>query len=202
MTPDDAARVTKELTGLPVLVVLREPAFARYLTASIKDWLSALGRSSIDLVALELDEIRDLKAGGLVQPLVDARARGEIGAYGFVGETANDAEWLALNTSGRFVMTSYGLENQTAAYRALATASEYGMAVISESGPEGLQADPRATAFALAQAAKALPIRTRLLPAGIKPMSPEDCDEAWASYALKHPEPEKLPRGRPPASTG
>lgn len=202
MTPGNGAALTDRLQSLPVLVILREPSFARYLRANLIKWLEALGRDRIDLVGLEVDEIRDLKAGGLVQPLVDARARGQIGQFGFVGETANDAEWLALNSSGRFIITAYSLKEQAAGYRAMAAAREYGMAVIAEPESETSQQDPRTSGFAIAQARHALSIRTRLLASSIEPMSEEDCELAWEAYSSEYPEPEKLPRGRPPAGAG
>ncbi|MEQ9453216.1 MAG: hypothetical protein RLN76_01315 [Phycisphaeraceae bacterium] len=199
-TPESAAELDGVVGHSPVLVIVEEPSFARYLSAGLDRWREALGRQRLDLVALSVDEIRDLKGGGLLQPLVDGRAAGKIGAIGFVGDTANDTEWLAMNTAGRFLITRFTLKDQSAWYRAIPTATEYGMTVIGEVADDvGEDGGLGGAAFALGRSPQVLPMRATPLPSGVEPMDEAGLARAWAGYSATHAEPEKLPRGRPPA---
>ncbi|QDU72094.1 aldo-keto reductase family protein [Mucisphaera calidilacus] len=194
---DDAAAIATTLNDHPLLLVLEEPDFARHLTKAIDDWHHALGRT-IDLIALHTHDITDLKAGGLLQPLTNARTNQTCRYYGFAADNANDAEWLAKNTAGRFLLTPFHRHDQSARYRAIPTAHEYGMAVIAEPHPD-TEADPEAAAFALGHAHECLPIRLTPPPEDASPMTDEQREAAWTAWTRDNPPPPPLPRSRPPA---
>lgn len=197
-TPEDAEAICEFLGSVPVMVVLEEPSFARYLPPAIEAWREAVGKACLDLIVLRAEEVSDLKGGGMLQPLQEARNTGGCLQFGFACEDANEAEWLAKNTVGRVIALPYHVQDQSAWYRAIPTIHEYGMAAIAVAAPE-LEADPLASRFALGRWRDCLPIRHTAVPHDLIPMPEDELERVWDAYRQNHEEPPALPRSRPPS---
>ncbi|MEX0744190.1 MAG: hypothetical protein WD118_01200, partial [Phycisphaeraceae bacterium] len=75
-----------KLGDLPVLLVVPEPSFARRLPASIEKRMEALGRERIETLMLQVDEVTELKSGGLLQTLFNLRDRGAVAHLGLASD--------------------------------------------------------------------------------------------------------------------
>ncbi len=196
--PDDGDELLEHIGGtvgqMPVLLGVREPAFARQLRGLIERRLATLGRDRVSAVVMWCDEAVDLKGGHMPATLQALRDAGTIQAYGLAHDDPLAIEWIVQNVGARIAVTRYGLHEQTARYRALPTAEEYGylcMAMLERSDEASLR-------FALAESARALPILDCPLPQGFEPMSPHEVAQAWGRWRETHEEPPPLPRSRPP----
>ncbi len=179
---------------LPVLLGIAEPAFARQLRDSIMNKLALLGRDSIDALVLHVDDPAEIKSGGMLQTMFELRDKGIVGQMGLAHPDAQVAEWLSINAAVRLIGLAYDLADQSAAYRAIPSAYEYGMSPFALTCP---QTDD-AIRFALAQTPLALPVLDRPIPMGLTPMSRAEVDHTWQAYSEEHPPPPPLKRGRPP----
>jgi len=180
--------------GLPVLLGIAEPAFARQLQGSVMQRLNLLGRDTIDALVLHVDDPAEIKSGGMLQTMFALRDSGAVGCLGLAHRDPNVAEWLAINTAIRLLGVSYSLGDQSARYRTLSRADEYGMSAFALHCPH----DPPSTRFALAEAGRVLPVMDRPIPTGFTPMSADEVDLVWQRYGAEHPPPPMLERGKPP----
>lgn len=180
--------------GLPMLLGIAEPTFARQLEGAVMQRLSLLGRDTIDALVLHVDDPAEIKSGGMLQTMFALRERGVVGCLGLAHPNPNVAEWLAINSAVRLLGVSYSLDDQAARHRALSSAAEYGMSAFALSCPR----DDRAVRFALAQADRVLPVMDRPIPTGLTPMSADEVTRAWQRFGQEHPPPPPLERGKPP----
>jgi len=196
---EDAAleRAAAALADWPVLLVVDEPAFARRLRPGIEQRLAALCRERVEALMMRVDEPPELKSGSMLQTLFELRDTGRVGAIGLAHDEARSAEWLATQTAARLLGVNYGLHEQSARYRALGAAAEHGMAPVGLRPPD--PGDREAVRFALGEAARVLPVLSCPPPADLSPMRESEVASAWSAWRAAHPEPEPLPRGRPPA---
>lgn len=181
-------------TGMPVLLAIKEPAFARQLRDSILQRLNALGLDRVDALVLHVQDPAEIKSGGLLQTMFELRDSGTVGCLGLAHPDSTVAEWLSLNAATRLLGLTYSLHDQSAAYRAIPSAQEYGMSAFDLTCPD----DDEAIRFALAQSNQVLPVLDRPIPTGLTPMNNDQAAEAWQTYSQNHPPPEPLKRGRPP----
>ncbi|MEX0653157.1 MAG: hypothetical protein WD534_07825 [Phycisphaeraceae bacterium] len=207
---DDAVleAAAPHVAGLPVLLIVAEPSFARRLPGQIEQRMAALGRSHVEALMLRVDEPTELKSGGLLQTLFGLRDRGAVDHLGLASHDPLAVEWLAGNTAVRLLGLPYSLADQTVRWRALARAAEYGMATISltpppeppgpPESPPPRPVDEAGLRFALAEAGRVLPLLDRPLPEPWAPMPAGQAEAAWDDYRARHDEPAPLPRGRPP----
>jgi hypothetical protein len=177
------------------MLTLAEPRFARTFREDILLRLQWLGLDRAEVIVLSVNDAQELKGGGLLQVLFDLRAQGVVGEIGLAHANDRTAEWLALHSAARVLVTDYSLGNQSARYRTLQTARDYGMAVVALHPPARNQPSLR---FALGQAATVLPVLDHPLPEGITPMSVAETQSCWDEYQRTHAEPDPLPRSTPP----
>ena len=193
---DDAllGQAGQALEGLPVLLGVNEPAFARQLEGEIERRMALLGRDRLDALVLYVDDPAEVKSGGMLQTMFSLRDRGVIGSLGLAHRDPRAAEWLAINTAVRLLGVNYGLEDQSTGYRALPAAADYGMSAYSLDCPH----DEGAVRFALAQSERVLAVLDRPIPAGLRPMTAEEAEAARNEYKQDNPPPQPLKRGLPP----
>ncbi len=200
--PMDADALLKQagqaLEGLPVLLGVAEPAFARQLEGKVLDRMRMLGRDRLDALVLHVDDPAEVKSGGMLQTMFTLRERGVVGSLGLAHRDPRAVEWLAQNTAVRLLGVSYALEDQATGYRALSSAAAYGMSAYALDCPP----DEGATRFALAQCGYVLPVLDRRIPAGLRPLPKDEVDRAWSDYKEAHPVPPPLERGKPPVVGG
>lgn len=180
----------------PVLVGIQEPEFTRTLPGLIEARLKALGRKSIDVLTLWVQDPAELKAGGSLHTLMKLREQGVIHHLGLAHAEVRSAEWLAINMAVRVLHLPYSLHDQAARHRAIGAAFESEMACLSHDSTD--VRDEQALRFALGDASRVLPVVASPIPENLTPMSPEEIEQAWASYQQSHPAPAPLPRSRPP----
>jgi hypothetical protein len=186
---------------LPLLLGVHEPEFSRRLPELVNRRVAALGRARVELLVLWVDDSRSLKGGGALQGLFKLREQGVIGHLGLAHQDVREAEWLALHTHGRAILTPYHLADQAARYRLFDAAEEHGMVVIATGAwADGKYSpiEPESEAFSLAESARALPI----LSAPPRDEPAFDSEQAWREYQAAHPAPDPLPRGGPPVGEG
>lgn len=183
------------LADLPVLLRVREPAFARQLPDLLNRRFAALGRNSIEIVMLEVDEVADLKGGGMMQTLTQWREAKRILHLGLAHEDVRNVEWLARSTPARALSVPLSLADQSARYRTIPAAVEFGMARVAAAPPDD---DGDALRFALGTADLALPVLDRPLPENVTPMSATEVEAVWAAYQSSHEPPAPLARSQPP----
>lgn len=193
---DDAmlALAGAKIEGLPVLLGVTETAFARQLEGKILDRMQMLGRERIDALVLHVDDPAEVKGGGMLQTVYTLRERGVVGSVGLAHRDPRAVEWLAANTAVRLLGVSYSLEDQSAGYRALPAAADYGMSGYVLDSPRG----EGAIRFALAQAKCVLPVLDRPIPSDLMPMAKDQAEAIWNDYKQSHPPPPLLKRGLPP----
>jgi hypothetical protein len=180
--------------GLPVLLGISEPAFARQLEATVMQRLELMGRNRVDALVLHVDDPSEIKSGGMLQTMFGLRERGVVGCLGLAHPDANVAEWLTINSAVRLLGTNYALGGQSARHRAISSASEYGMSTFALECPS----DDQSVRFALAETGRVLPVMDRPIPAGLMPMSAQEVALMWQQYGEEHPPPPPLQRGKPP----
>jgi hypothetical protein len=180
--------------GLPVLLGIAEPAFARQLESAVMQRLSLMSRDSIDALVLHVQDPAEIKSGGMLQTMFSLRDRGVVGCLGLAHADPNVAEWLSINAAVRLLGVSYSLEDPSARHRALPSAAEYGMSAFSLRCPM----DDSGLRFALAEARRVLPVMDRPIPTEVTPMPSDQADRAWDDYRQGHPPPPALERGKPP----
>ena len=188
---------TRVATRWPVMLGLREPPFVRQLGDLVRKRIDALSLERVEVLTLWIDEIQDLKTGGLLQTLYEIREQGLARYIGLACQEARGAEWIAINTAVRVLVLPYHLFDQTARYRALAAACDHGMACLAL-GPHTEHLD--SARFAVGQSRSALPVMDGPLPADLKPMDEREIERCWLDYQAEHEEPQPLPRSKPPAS--
>lgn len=181
-------------TSCPMMLIEKEPVFVRHFRETILRHLDALRRSSIDVIAVHVEEPADLKAGGLMQTMMQLRDQGVVRHIGVCHGDARAAEWLVENAGARVLGTHYGLTNQHAAHRVIPKAAEYGMACIRLT-PTVNEDDLR---FALMESNRVLPLCNQPIPVKITPFSQEERQSAWMTWQASHEPPLPLDRGRPP----
>lgn len=186
------------LNGLPVLLGVAEPTFARYLEDEVLRRMKLLGLTRVEALVLHVDDPAEIKSGGMLQTMFSLRDRGAVGHLGLAHPDATVAEWLAVNAAVRLLGVDYSLADQSAGHRALTAAAEHGMSVFALVSP----GDEDAVRFSLAEAGRVLPVLDRPLGEGFKPMTPGEVDRAWENYRVAHPPPPALLRGRPPIAGG
>jgi len=180
--------------GLPVLLGVAEPAFARQLEGEVMQRLSLLGRERIEALVLHVEDPAEIKSGGMLQTMFSLRERGVVGCLGLAHPDPHIAEWLSMNAAVRLLGVSYSLGDPSARHRALPSAAEYGMSAFSLDCP----GDDSAVRFALAEARRILPVMDRPISKGLTPLSTDQADRAWDDYRQAHPPPPPLERGKPP----
>ncbi len=193
---DDAmlAAAAPRLADLPVLLNLREPAFARRLAGPDRGQASRPGPVALDMLALWVADVADLKGGAMMQTLRRLHDEGVVGYLGLGHLDVRNVEWLALHTPARVLVLPFSLEDQAARYRAITAARDYGMACVAAAPAVGVDA----IRFALGASGWVLPVLEAPLPSGIAPMTPAQVEQAWQAYREAHAEPAPLPSSRPP----
>ncbi len=193
-TDDVLEQAGPHVDGLPVLLGVTEPAFARQLEGEILRRLALLGQDRVEALVLHIDDPAEIKSGGMLQTMFALRERGVVGCLGLAHPDPIVAEWLSINAAVRLLGVNYALEDQAAGYRAISSATEYGMSVFTLGCPQTDQA----VRFALAEARRVLPVMDRPIPKGLTPMPAEEVSLAWQRYGEEHPPPPPLQRGKPP----
>ncbi len=188
------ASVGRESGDLPVLLGIAEPAFSRQLEGEILRRMALLGRQRVDALVLHVEDPAEVKSGGMLQTLFTLREKAVTGVLGLAHPDGRAAEWLSQNAAVRLLGVNYSLEDQSAAFRTLDSAREYGMDTFGLVCPESVEA----IRFALAEHERMLAVLDRPIPAGLEPMTEKEREQAWNNYKLSHSEPAKLPRGLPP----
>lgn len=213
--PDDSASVlaaaAPHLHGAPIMLIMREPRFARQFDDDLKSRLASLGVDRLAVLALWSHDPADLKSGGVMQRMAALRERGVVSHLGLVHTDVRQAEWIASHTNVRVLGMPYGLADQSARYRAIAAAHEYGMACVAmppqpatngDDAPPTLRlAQPQeadALRFAAGEGARALPILDRPPNAAFTPMTGDEVEARWQSWQSSHAAPAPLPRSLPP----
>ncbi|MFA9477864.1 hypothetical protein ACERK3_06090 [Phycisphaerales bacterium AB-hyl4] len=198
ITPDDddalLAAAAPQLADLPVMLIMPEPSFARRFPGSIESRMQALGRDRLDALMLHVDDVTELKSGGLLQTMFDLRTSNVVTHLGLASDDPRGVEWLAGNTAVRLLGVPYSLTDQAVRHRALPAAAEYGMAAVALTSP----ADEAGLRFALAERERVLPLLDRPLPETWPAMSEDEVEAAWQRFQADQPPPAALPRGRPP----
>jgi hypothetical protein len=190
---DDLLAAARELPDLPVMLCVAEPTFARQLSAELESRLAALGRPTIEVLTLQVKDPAELKSGGLLQTLFAMREAGRVRHIGLATHDVLAAEWLALNTAARVLQLPWSQADQSARYRAVPAAIDYGMTCIA------LQPTaPRDTPYALAAGSLVHPLLDRPIDADTTPLTAEAMEESWRDYQQTHAPPPPLPRSRPP----
>lgn len=203
--PADGARpsLATSWKGRLLLGMTVEETQARVATRVI-GWLDRLGPRVVGLV-LQGVSTGQIKAGRAVDRL--SRLRRDRGLPLWCIEAPDnvlDAEWLIENTPTHGVILRYDASDQSAAYRALQSASDLGVAVIAapvvsptQSAMEAvrfLTGETRVTSILLPlpESSEAL---DELLAAIFRPMSDEQRASLWRSYRDAHPEPKRPRQG-------
>ena len=181
--------------GMPLMLGVHEPEFARRFEVHVRKRMDALGVGSVDVLTLWVDEVQDLKSGGVLQAMFELRSAGVARYVGLAHRDVLGVEWMAKNSAVHVLVTPYHLDDQAARFRALEAAGEHGMAGLALL-PPAPTAD--AVRFALAESSRALPILNGPVPRGLEPMAGEEIDGSWRAYQAAHDAPPPLPRGRPP----
>lgn len=197
---DDAAllaRVGELAKSLPVMLCMNEPDFVRRLDEQVRQRVAQLNATKVAAVIIRVEELPELKAGGILQALFTLRERGVIEQVGLEVQDARGAEWLSPQTAARVLMLPYSLADQSARYRALSLAQEMGQLCIA-SAPAVDVNDAQSLAFALGESERVLPVLDQKLPENWRAMTHDQVDAAWTSYQSNHPAPEKLPRSHAP----
>jgi hypothetical protein len=167
--------------------------------------LDCLGTRAIGLV-LQGASTGQIKAGRAVDRL--SRLRQERGLPLWCIEAPDsvlDAEWLIENTPTHGVLLRYDRLDQSAAFRALKSASDLGVAVIARPSPtQAITEDVRFLIGDAQVASILLPMPDSLaslddvLAAARSPMTDEQRDLLWQSYRAAHPEPQRPRHGHVP----
>ena len=194
---DVMAQVAKAADHMPVMICMPEPDFARRFGDQIRKRVAQLNRDKIAGVILRVEELSDLKAGGVLHAMFSLREEGLIEHVGVATEDARGAEWLSPQTAARVLMLPYSLEDQSARYRALPLAADMGQLCIA-SEPVADVSHEAALAFALGESARVLPVLDRPLPSNWRAMTELQVEAAWVQYQTEHPAPTKLPRSHAP----
>lgn len=200
--PTDADAVLEQaaphIEGLPLLLGIAEPAFARQLEPTITRRMQQLNRQHVDALVLHVDDPAEIKSGGMLQTLFAMRDAGVIGCVGLAHPDAAVAEWLSMNAAVRLLGVNYSLDDLAARHRALPSAEEYGMSAYALNSPK----DDRAMRFALAENRRVLPVLDRPVPAEFTAMSGGEVEAIWRADQQKTPPPPPLKRGMPPMAEG
>jgi hypothetical protein len=181
----------------PVLVGMTEPRFTRRLASMALARLAALGLHGAEVLALQVDDPAELKAGGALQALFELRNEGIINHLGLIHADPRMAQWLAINTPARAILTGYGLHDMHARHRALPAAAEHGMDCLSASLFGG-HASLDALRFAWAERSRCLPVLRQPIPDDLVPMTEDEVESHWQAWQASHPAPTPLPRSTPP----
>lgn len=213
--PDDSANVlaaaAPHLHGAPIMLIMREPRFARRFEEDVKSRMASLGVERLAVLAVWSRDPADLKSGGVMQRMAALRERDAVAHLGIVHTDVRQAEWIASHTNVRVLGMPYGLTDQSARYRAIATAHEYGMACVAlppqsaasddDEAPTMKLAQPNDTdalRFAVGEGIRALPILDRPPDTSFTPMSGDELDARWKTWQASHSAPAPLPRSLPP----
>lgn len=197
---DDVAvmdQVAKVAEHMPVMLCMDEPAFVRRLDEQVRKRVAQLKQDKAAGVILRVEELSELKAGGLLQALFSLREQGVIDHVGLAAEDVRGAEWLAPQTAARVLRLPYSLADQSARYRALPLAAEMEQLCIASQLIADIT-DETALAFALGDASRVLPVLDKPLPARWRAMTADEVDAAWSTYQQSHEAPAKLPRSHAP----
>lgn len=199
--PEDDAGVMKQVARvakkMPVILCMNEPDFVRRFEAQVRARVAELESESVAGVILRVEELSDLKAGGLLHTLFTLREQGVVKHVGVAAEDARGAEWLSPQTASRILMLPYSLADQSARYRALPLAADMEQLCIA-SEPVQQSHDADALAFALGEAHRVLPVMDRPLPADLRAMNDREVEAAWQTYQTTHAAPARLPRSHAP----
>ncbi len=209
-TPEDDDETLRAaapfLKSLPIMVGFHEPPFSRSVRGLVEKKLAALGRQRIDVLTMWIDLTADLKGGGMLQAMRALRDEGLIGEIGLAHGDAREIEWIAQRTGARLLVLPYSLGDQTARFRAIDTAHEYGMACLAVGSinevTKPIPHDTASLRFALAEHSRALPLLSEPLPDDITALNAEQVEDAWRSYRETHAEPAPLARSTPPETAG
>lgn len=201
--PDDddtlLRRAAPHVAGLPVMLGIHEPEFSRRTESILRSRMAALGLARVAIATLHVDEEpAALKSGGALQALLELRSAGVFSHLGLAHADARWAEWMALHTPARVIVTDYGLHNQAARYRAATAATEHGMAMVAVMPP----ADEDALRFALGDSRRVLPVLDRPPQPHVEAMDGPGIEQAWSAYQAVHPAPAPLQRGVPQGGGG
>lgn len=194
---DVMAQAAKAAGQMPVMICMHEPDFARRLAEQIRKRIAQLNREKIAGVILRVEELSDLKAGGVLHAMFGLREEGAIEHVGLATQDARGAEWLSPQTAARVLMLPYSLDDQSARYRALTLVGEMGQFCIA-SEPLADVNNEAVLSFALGESARVLPVLDQPLPANWRAMTEQQVEVAWANYQTQHPAPAKLPRSHAP----
>lgn len=197
---DDQAvldQVARLAATIPVMLCMNEPDFVRRFDAQVRTRIAALQCQKVAGVILYVEELSDLKSGGLLHTLFSLREEGVIDHVGVAAQDARGAEWLSPQTAARVLTLPYSLEDQSARYRALPIAADMEqLCIASHTVPDPNDHD--ALAFALGEADRVLPVLDRPLPAQWRAMNASEVDAAWHKYQSNHTAPPRLPRSHAP----
>ncbi len=185
----------------PIALFIAEPEFTRTFTPLVIDRLTALKRTSADLLILNVIDPADFKAGGIARQMQLLREQKKIAYIGLHHNDINQIEWLASHTNARVLAFPYRLTHQLARYRATDKAAEYGMCCLGIDSALAESPDiPASTldlSFRLADSPRVLPVIAQPID-DITPMDPAQSAAVWEAYKQSTPEPAKLPRSLPP----
>ncbi len=181
--------------GLPILLRMDEPDFVRRFESQVRARLAQLGRESVEIIAVNVQDTSELKSGGLLQSLFLMREQKVLRHVGLSTQEVLAAEWMSQHTAARVLMYPFSLGQQDARYRVFPLVKELGQLSIAS---EVTREDGDSLAFALGAAGLVLPVRDRPLPAGWAAMTGQAVEEAWQVYQATHKAPPPLPRSRPP----
>lgn len=149
----------------------------------------------------------DLKGGRPFHRLQQLRDKGRFDLILIDAADAPDAEWFVEHTAAHGVCLPYDPAEQTARYRVLGKARDFGVAVLARGAASH---DERSLAFRLgdadvAAAVEPLPLDAaafdRCLRAAAAPLSAEHRSALWAEFQRRVPEPPR-PRGNHPPEYG
>lgn len=204
--PEDDASIMQQTARIvhqmPVMLCMNEPDFARRMESQVLARIASLQCEKVAGVILRVEELSDLKSGGLLHALFSLREEGVIAHVGVAAQDARGAEWLSPQTAGRVLMLPYALADQSARYRALPLAADMEqLCIASDPVPVSAQADgldADALAFALGESNRVLPVLDRPLPTHWRAMNAAEVEDAWQVYQGQHPAPPRLPRSHAP----
>ena len=192
-----------------VLSVSAEALTARAGNA-VETRLTALGRERCAAVMLRDVSPDDLKAGRPFHRLARLRDAGRVELFFVDAPDHPTAEWMVEHSPAHAIALRFGIGDQTARYRTLPTAEEYGTGILSRRPTMLAWQPPRGfgaaddIAFCLSQPGVSAVIEP--LPpdvAGVERVvraaqtAVDDAEQLWQAFQQQVPEPKKRRGGHP-----
>ncbi len=167
-------------------------ALERRADQIVIDRLSALGRTTCDVLIVQDLLASDLKVGWPTHRLMQMRDRGLCRFFAIEVHDPLEAEWIAGNAPIHAIIAPYSAPDMSLRYRTFEAARNAGVAIVSRAQSLG----DLAIQIATPQICATIPAFG--LPTAMNNLPAVDIDSLWEVYQQTHTAPAKLKSGHPP----